>query len=57
VRLPKPLAARSSDRGFATVSESTPEARAAARRNWQAHVYRLGEEPPGDDLVMDVGRR
>lgn len=32
------------------MSDDTPQARAAARRNWQAHVYRLGEEPPGDDL-------
>jgi len=32
------------------VKDASPEARAAARRNWQAHVFRLGEEPPGDDL-------
>ena len=32
------------------MSDSTPESRAAARQNWQARVYRLGEEPPGDDL-------
>jgi len=32
------------------MTDDTPESRAAARRNWQARVYRLGEEPPGDDL-------
>lgn len=32
------------------MSDTTPEARAAARRSWQARVYRLGEEPPADDL-------
>ncbi|MEK6767988.1 MAG: hypothetical protein AABY85_03245 [Gemmatimonadota bacterium] len=31
------------------MSDDTPQAR-AARRNWQAHIYRLGEGPPGDDL-------
>jgi len=32
------------------MSDHTPADRASARRNWQAHVYRLGAEPPGDDL-------
>lgn len=33
------------------MNDETPEGRAIRRRNtWQARVYRLGEEPPSDDL-------
>lgn len=32
------------------MSADTPAARAAARLAWQANVYRLGQEPTGDDL-------
>ena len=37
--------------------DNTPEARAAARRNRQVQVFRLGEELPGDDLVVGAHAR
>jgi len=37
--------------------DDTPEARAAARRNRQVQVFRLGEDLPGDDLVVGAHAR